>query len=224
MGEPTCIAQEFEQDTSYHMGAQYDIGHVKATDIGDCCAQCQATSGCISFTLTTALDCWLHRKPAGNRQHSAGTISGSVAHTTTTTTTVAPPTPPPTPLAQPTPSPPVTGPVQVYIMLGQANMLGEGKINGWTDGTLENAVINKGLYPYLLDEKTGAWSQVDYVRDVAVMGSGGATGTIGSLHHNEWLSVNPTKKKTIGPELGIGYTMANGTSAPTMLLNSCIGN
>jgi len=110
-------------------------------------------------------------------------------------------------------------------MLGQSNMLGEGKIEGWKDGTLETATRIKGLYPYLLDDATGTWSQVDYIRDVAVMGSGGATGTIGSLHHNEWLSVNPTKKNTIGPELGIGYAMAiNGTKAPTMLLKSCIGN
>merc|ERR1719272_505157 len=109
-------------------------------------------------------------------------------------------------------------------MLGQSNMLGEGKINGWTDGTLEYAARIKGLYPYLLDT-AGAWAQVDHVRDVAVMGSGGATGTIGSLHHNEWLSVNPTKKNTIGPELGIGFSMAiNGTDEPTMLLKSCIGN
>jgi len=162
---------------------------------------------------------------AGNRQHSKGVVSGSVAHTTTTTTTAAPPTPPPTPLAPPTPSPPVTGPVQVYIMLGQSNMLGEGHIEGWTSETLEYATHMEGLYPYLLDEKTNSWSQLDYVRDVAVMGSGGPTGTIGSLHHNEWLSVNPSKKSTMGPELGIGFAMGlNGTKAPTMLLKSCIGN
>jgi len=103
-------------------------------------------------------------------------------------------------------------------------MLGEGKINGWTEYTLEYATQIKGLYPYLVDQKTGSWAQVDHVRDVAVMGSGGPDGTIGSLHHNEWMSVNPTKKSTIGPELGIGFTMANATTTPTMLLKSCIGN
>merc|ERR1712146_47445 len=89
----------------------------------------------------------------------------------------------------------------------------------------EHATRIQGLYSYLVDEKANTWSQLDYVRDVAVMGSGGATGTIGSLHHNEWMSVNPTKKSTIGPELGIGFAMGlNGTKAPTMLLKSCIGN
>merc|ERR1712048_350942 len=109
-------------------------------------------------------------------------------------------------------------------MMGQSNMLGEGKIEGWTEFTLESATQVKGLYPYLVDKKANTWSQVDYVRDVAVMGSGGPDGTVGSIHHNEWLSVNPTKKKTFGPELGIGFTMANSTTAPTMLLKSCIGN
>merc|ERR1712151_499796 len=91
--------------------------------------------------------------------------------------------------------------------------------------TLEHATRIEGLYPYLTDEATGSWAQLDYVRDVAVMGSGGPDGTIGALHHNEWLSVNPTKKKTIGPEMGIGFAMGlNGTKAPTMLLKSCIGN
>lgn len=109
-------------------------------------------------------------------------------------------------------------------MMGQSNMLGEGKIAGWKDGTLQYATGIKGLYPYLVDQKTKTWSQLDHVRDVAVMGND-ATGTIGSLHHNEWMSVNPTKKSTIGPELGIGYAMGlNGTKAPTMLLKSCIGN
>lgn len=109
-------------------------------------------------------------------------------------------------------------------MMGQSNMLGEGKIAGWKDGTLQYATGIKGLYPYLVDQKTKTWSQLDHVRDVAVMGNG-ADGTIGTLHHNEWMSVNPTKKSTIGPELGIGYAMGlNGTKAPTMLLKSCIGN
>jgi len=204
------------------MGSQYDIGHVPATDAGDCCTKCSATAGCKAFTLADG-ECWLH-KAAGNRQHKAGIVSGSVAHTTTTTTTAAPPTPPPTPLAPPTPAPPVTSPVQVYILLGQSNMLGEGHIEGWTPETLEHAAVIEGQYPYLIDQASGAWAQVDYVRDVAVMGSGGPDGTIGTLHHDEWLSVNPTKKNTFGPELGIGFTLANSTDKPTMLLKSCIGN
>jgi len=42
-------------------------------------------------------------------------------------------------------------PVQVYILMGQSNMLNFGKVNGDKDGTLEHAVKNKNLYPYLID-------------------------------------------------------------------------
>ena len=42
-------------------------------------------------------------------------------------------------------------PVQVYILLGQSNMLGFGKIKGG-EGSLEHAVKEKGLYPYLVDD------------------------------------------------------------------------
>lgn len=44
-------------------------------------------------------------------------------------------------------------------------------------------------------------------------------------HAREWMSANPRKKNTIGPEFGIGYAMGlNGTKAPTTLLKSFIGN
>jgi len=221
--DDTCIAAEWEQDTSYHMGAQNDIGHMASTDAADCCSKCKGTDACKAWTLADG-QCWLH-KAGGNRQHSGGVVSGFVSHQTTRTTTTAAPTPPPTPLAPAIPDPAVTGPVQVYVMMGQSNMLGEGHVEGWSDETLQHATAIDGLYPYLVDEKENHWSQLDHVRDVAVMGSGGPDGTIGSLHHNEWMSVNPTKKNTIGPELGIGYAMGlNGTKAPTMLLKSCIGN
>jgi len=209
------------------MGAQYDIGHVAASDSADCCSKCKGTDGCKAWTLTPEGECWMHHA-GGNRQHKTGTTSGFVAHQTTVITTTAAPTPPPpapTPLAPAIPDPTVTGPVQVYVMMGQSNMLGEGKIECWTEECLEHVTRTQGRYPYLVDEKENHWTQLDHVRNVAVMGGGGADGTIGTLHHNEWVSVNPTKKSTIGPELGIGYAMGlNGTKAPTMLLKSCIGN
>jgi len=222
--QETCVASEWEQDTSYHMGAPQDIGHVAASDSADCCSKCKGTSGCKAWTLTGEGECWLH-KGGGNRQHSVGTVSGFLNHQTTVITTTAAPTPPPTQLAPAIPDPTVTGPVQVYVMMGQSNMLGEGHLAGWTEETLQHATAIEGRYPYLVDEKENQWTQLDSIRDVAVMGSGGPDGSIGSLHHNEWMSPNPTKKTTIGPELGIGYAMGlNGTKAPTMLLKSCIGN
>jgi len=43
-------------------------------------------------------------------------------------------------------------PVQVYILLGQSNMLGFGKVKGG-DGSLEYAIKEKGLYPSLVDDE-----------------------------------------------------------------------
>ena len=41
-------------------------------------------------------------------------------------------------------------PVQVFILMGQSNMVGMGKIAGG-EGSLEHAVRQKGKYPYLAD-------------------------------------------------------------------------
>ena len=62
-------------------------------------------------------------------------------------------------------------PVQVYIMLGQSNMLGFGRVGGDKDGTLEHAVKSKKLYPHLIDD-AGNWTERKDVRNVRVMGSG----------------------------------------------------
>jgi hypothetical protein len=107
-------------------------------------------------------------------------------------------------------------------MMGQSNMLGEGKITGYEDGTLEYAVKEKKLYPYLLD-KSGDWAVRGDARNVFVMGSGGADSST-TVFHNEWFGVNDTHKKTIGPEIGIGNFVTNYTGSPTMFLKSCIGN
>lgn len=109
----------------------------------------------------------------------------------------------------------MTKPVQVYILMGQSNMLGFGKIKGG-DGSLEHAVKEKKLYPYLLDD-AGQWTERKDVRNVRVMGSGdGAM----KVFNNEWLTI----KGNIGPEIGIGHYVGQATDAPVMLLKSCIGN
>ena len=46
--------------------------------------------------------------------------------------------------------------VKVFILLGQSNMVGMGKIKGG-EGSLEHAVKEKKKYPYLVDE-AGNWS------------------------------------------------------------------
>ena len=47
----------------------------------------------------------------------------------------------------------MTQPVQVYILLGQSNMVGAGHVGGADrEGSLEHATGTLGLYPYLVDD------------------------------------------------------------------------
>lgn len=111
-------------------------------------------------------------------------------------------------------------PVQVYILLGQSNMLGFGKINpakGKAEGSLTHAVQEKNLYPYLVDDE-GNWTERKDVRNVRVMGSG--TGSM-RVFNNEWMTI---KGRAIGPEIGIGHYVGHATDAPVLILKSCIGN
>lgn len=116
----------------------------------------------------------------------------------------------------------MTRPVQVFILLGQSNMVGAGRINPskkGPEGSLVHAVKEKKLYPYLIDDK-GNWTERKDVRNVRVMGSGGSGAGMREFN-NEWMTV---KGRTIGPELGIGHHLGQAIDAPVMVLKSCIGN
>ena len=104
-------------------------------------------------------------------------------------------------------------PVQVYILMGQSNMVGMGKIVGG-EGALENAVKVKQKYTYLVDEAS-AWSERKDVRFVRMMSGKGPL-------NDEWMTVKTCK--TIGPEFGIGHVVGNAVDAPVMILKACIGN
>lgn len=107
-------------------------------------------------------------------------------------------------------------PVQVFILMGQSNMLGLGKVSG-PEGSLEHAVKAKGLFPYLVDAQ-GAWKTREDVRNVRVMvGRGGGM----QIFNDEWLKVGG---RTLGPEYGIGHVLGDAVPETVMLLKSCIGN
>ena len=111
----------------------------------------------------------------------------------------------------------MTKPVQVFILLGQSNMVGLGKVKG-PDGSLEFAVKEKKKYPYLVDE-AGAWAERKDVRYARVMsGRGGGM----QRFNNEWMTVKTCN--TIGPEFGIAHPLGNAVEAPVLILKSCIGN
>ena len=72
------------------------------------------------------------------------------------------------------------------------------------------------------------------MRNVFVMGSGGVTSSI-TLFHNEFMTAADTTpapvpgmsskmKDTIGPELGIGFTLGQHITDPVMTLKTCIGD
>jgi hypothetical protein len=103
-------------------------------------------------------------------------------------------------------------PVKVFILMGQSNMVGAGHVKGDKEGTLENAVKEESLYPFLVDD-TGAWTQRMDTRYVRYMN--------GKELKNEFMTVSEGK---IGPELGIGHQLGEALGEPVMILKSCIGN
>jgi hypothetical protein len=112
----------------------------------------------------------------------------------------------------------MTKKVKVFLLLGQSNMVGMGKIKGG-EGSLEHAVKEKKKYPYLVDE-AGNWSERPEVRFVRVMQGRGGGGM--QQFNNEWMTV--AKCKTIGPEFGLAHLVGDAMDAPVMILKSCIGN
>jgi hypothetical protein len=106
----------------------------------------------------------------------------------------------------------MTKPVQVFILLGQSNMVGLGKVKGG-EISLEHAVKEKKKYQYLVDD-AGAWTERKDVRYVQYMSGKGPL-------RNEWMTV---AGGNLGPEYGIGHPLGNAIDAPAMILKCCIGN
>jgi len=100
-------------------------------------------------------------------------------------------------------------PVQVYILMGQSNMIGAGK-----PSKLQGIATEK--YPYLVDD-AGEWTARKDVRNVFVMCSGNSPA---KDYKNEWMTISGN----IGPEIGIGHHVGHVTDAPVLILKSCIGN
>ncbi|MCL4203529.1 MAG: hypothetical protein KJ000_13580 [Pirellulaceae bacterium] len=112
--------------------------------------------------------------------------------------------------------PPTDKPIKVFILLGQSNMLGFGKVEpAEMQGTLAYMVKVKGKYPHLVDE-AGNWTERTDVRYLHVMQRNDNM----SIMRNEWL----TPKGSFGPELGFGHVLGYIYDEPVLLLKACIGN
>lgn len=116
------------------------------------------------------------------------------------------------------------GPIQVYIMLGQSNMLGFGAVSPMDKvGTLEYLVKHQpDKYLHLLDEQNSKnWKTLtDTCRYVQVIHKKGKM----SVERNEWLTV---KNRFFGPELGFGHIIGPYLASKNqrvLLIKSCIGN
>ncbi|MEJ6572704.1 MAG: sialate O-acetylesterase [Akkermansiaceae bacterium] len=101
-------------------------------------------------------------------------------------------------------------PVKVFILMGQSNMVGAGKVAGL------KAATGKGLYPYLVDD-AGNWTVRKDVRNTFVMCSGSSPA---KDQQNDWMTI----QRNIGPEIGIGHYVGHVLDEPVLILKSCIGN
>ena len=100
-------------------------------------------------------------------------------------------------------------PVQVFIMMGQSNMLGFGNA-----GQLKGSAAEK--YPYLVDD-AGEWNVRKDVRNTFFC--------MAKLRHNDWLTAgNGNGGGKFGPEIGIGNYLGEVIDAPVLLLKWCVGN
>ena len=100
-------------------------------------------------------------------------------------------------------------PVQVFIMMGQSNMLGFGNA-----GQLKGIAAEK--YPYLVDDG-GEWNVRKDVRNTFFC--------MAKLRYNDWLTAeNGNGSGKFGPEIGIGNYLGEVIDAPVLILKSCVGN
>ncbi len=107
--------------------------------------------------------------------------------------------------------------VKVFILMGQSNMVGMGRVSGG-ETSLEHLVKEGKKYPYLIDS-AGNWAERKDVRHARVMsGRGGGMQRL----NNEWMTVRTCR--TIGPEFGIAKMVGDALDEPVLILKSCIGN
>ena len=102
-------------------------------------------------------------------------------------------------------------PVQVFILMGQSNMLGFGRVGPEDQkGTLEHLTKREGEYPHLVDDE-GKWTVRNDVQYVQT--------TVGNRQHP--LTV---QGRHIGVEVQLGHIMGHVLEEPVVVLKACTGN
>lgn len=122
----------------------------------------------------------------------------------------------PYPLPRPDGSPGATDkPVKVYIIMGQSNATGIGRVNGTAPGTLETIVQREGKFPNLVDESNN-WLPRN---DVLYRRVSDSSADAGPLAPGQGAS-----SSQIGPELGFGQIMGFHHDEPVLILKASQGN
>jgi len=106
-------------------------------------------------------------------------------------------------------------PVQVFIVMGEINTLEMGRVKGG-ERSLEHAVKEEGLYPFMMDEE-GSWTKRKDVRHLAVK----ATRGLMNIYRIDWLTVYG---EGFGIEQGIGHRLGDGLDAPVLIVKCSTGN
>jgi len=105
-------------------------------------------------------------------------------------------------------------PVKVYILSGQSNMVGFGRIAGAGPGTLETLAKREHKFPNMVDD-SGAWTvrrDVIYRGVVTALGNGPLAPGFGA------------NKGAFGPELGFGAVMGHYHDEPVLVIKTSQGN
>mmetsp|Transcript_28240 Transcript_28240/g.66291 ORF Transcript_28240/g.66291 Transcript_28240/m.66291 type:complete len:572 (+) Transcript_28240:247-1962(+) len=122
--------------------------------------------------------------------------------------------------------------VKVFVMMGEANMVGAGRVRGNSEGSLEYTVTEKGRFAHLMeegsggddkDEKTGSprWTKSQHVRLVEVREDF-------NVYSNDWLGIrNDGEDDTyFGIEQQFGYVVGSilGETEPVLIIKSASGH
>ena len=121
----------------------------------------------------------------------------------------------PYPLPDPDASTGVTNkPVKVYIMSGQSNMVGFGRVSGSGTGTLNTIVNTEKKFPHLVNG-AGAWNARADVR---------YRGVISAIGNDTLQPEFGANADSFGPELGFGHVIGWHHDEPVLLIKTSIGN
>ena len=110
---------------------------------------------------------------------------------------------------------PAIKPIRVFILMGQSNMVGFGRIEPHTTkGTLAYLCNDKAMYPHLLGE-AGTWAVRNDVWCVKT--------TVGQKQG--WLQPGfGAREHFIGPELQFGHVMGHSHDEPVLIIKASQGN